>query len=211
MPGKLDYKKEYQELYLPKGKPAFIQVPTINFIMVDGRGDPNGEEYHNAVGLLYALSFTIKMSKMGGNQPDGYFDYVVPPLEGLWDCGCVGYDGEHRENWVWTSMIRQPDFVTKEVFAWACEQAAKKKPELDVAKARLETYDEGACVQMMHIGPFSTEPASIEQIDRFIKAHDLIDDCGAERRHHEIYLSDPRKCAPERMKTVLRHPIRQKP
>jgi hypothetical protein len=206
---KLDYKKEYKDLYLPKGKPVFIHVPPINFIMVDGQGDPDGEEYHNAVGLLYALSFTIKMSKMGGNQPDGYFDYVVPPLEGLWDCGCDGFDPERRGSWIWTSMIRQPDFVTQEVFTWACEQAVKKKPEFDFTKARLETYNEGACVQIMHNGPFSTESASIEQIDRFIKENNYIDDCG-ERRHHEIYLSDPRKCAPERLKTVLRHPVRKK-
>jgi len=210
MAEKLDYKKEYKDLYMPKGKPVFIQVPAIQFIMVDGRGDPDDEEYQNAVGLLYALSFTIKMSKMGGNQPDGYFDYVVPPLEGLWNCEMKGFDPDHRETWSWTSMIRQPDFVTQNVFAWACEQAAKKKPELDFTKARLETYDEGACVQIMHVGPFRTEPDSVRQIDQFIKEHDYIDDCGGERWHHEIYLSDPRKCVPERMKTVLRHPIKAK-
>ena len=209
MPEKLDFKKVYQDLYLPKNKPVLIKVPAINFIMVDGHGDPNGAEYHDAVGILYALSFSIKMSKMGGNQPEGYFDYVVPPLEGLWGCEGNGYDPEHRNTWSWTSMIRQPDFVTQEVFDWACKQAEKKKPELDFTKARLAGYDEGDCVQIMHIGPFSTEPDSIEQIDQFIRESNLIDDCG-ERRHHEIYLSDPRKCAPERMKTVLRHPVIQK-
>lgn len=207
---KLDYKKEYQDLYLPKGKPVFIEVPAINFIMVDGCGDPNGEEYHNAVGILYALSYTIKMSKMGAHRPEGYFEYVVPPLEGLWECGCDGFDADHRDVWSWTSMIRQPDFVTPEVFAWACAQAAKKKPELDFTKARLETYDEGACVQIMHIGPFSTESESVAQIDRFISENGYADDCGGKRRHHEIYLLDPRKCAPERMKTVLRHPVIKK-
>jgi hypothetical protein len=206
---KLDFKKEDRDLYLPKGKPAFIHVPAIPFIMADGRGDPNGQEYRDAVGLLYALSFTIKMSRMGGNQPKGYFDYVVPPLEGLWDCGTVGFDPEHRDSWRWTSMIRQPDFVTQEVFQWACEQAEKKKPELDFTKARLEIYDEGACVQMMHLGPYSTESASIEQMEQFMKENQLIDDCGEERRHHEIYCSDPRKTAPERLKTVLRHPVRK--
>lgn len=210
MPEKMDFKKEYQDLYLPKGKPVLVKVPAINFIMVDGHGDPNGEEYHNAVGILYALSYAIKMSKMGGNQPDGYFDYVVPPLEGLWDCETTGFDPEHRDTWSWTSMIRQPDFVTQQVFDWTCEQAAKKKPELDFTKARLAVYNEGESVQIMHIGPFSTEPTSVEQIDQFIRENNLIDDCGGERRHHEIYLNDPRKCAPERMKTVLRHPVKQK-
>ncbi len=208
MTEKLDYKKEYRDLYLPGGKPVSIAVPKIRFIMVDGRGDPNGEEYGSAVGLLYALSYTIKMSKMGGNTPEGYFDYVVPPLEGLWDCGCDGFDGKHRESWSWTSMIRQLEFVTQEVFDWACAQAAKKKPEYDYKKARLVDYDEGECVQIMHTGPFSTEPESVEKLERFIRENGLIDDCG-ERRHHEIYMKDPRKCAPENMKTVLRHPVRR--
>ncbi len=207
---KLDFKKEYKDLYLPKDKPVFIQVPPMKFIMVDGRGDPNGEDYHTAVGLLYALSFTIKMSKMSGNQPQGYFDYVVPPLEGLWDGDGSGFDLEKRDSWSWTSMIRQPDFVTQEVFDWACGQTAKKKPELNVSKVRLASYDEGACVQIMHVGPYSSEPASIDKIKQFIDINNLIDTCGGERRHHEIYLSDPRKTAPKRIKTVLRHPVRQK-
>lgn len=211
MADKLDYKKEYSDLYLPKGEPVFIQVPAISFIMVDGHGDPNGEEYQNAVGILYALSFTIKMSKMGASQPEGYFDYVVPPLEGLWGCGDdQQFDLHRRDAWVWTSMIRQPEFVTDEVFHRACEQAAKKKPELDFSKARLAVYEEGPCVQLMHVGPFSTEPASVEKIEQFIREHHFIDDCGGERRHHEIYLSDPRKAAPEKLKTVLRHPVRQR-
>ncbi|HEX3038876.1 MAG TPA: GyrI-like domain-containing protein [Caproiciproducens sp.] len=208
MTEKLDYKKEYRDLYLPGGKPVFIAVPKIRFIMVDGSGDPNGEEYGNAVGLLYVLCYTIKMSKMGGNTPDGYFDYVVPPLEGLWDCGCDGFDGEHRENWSWTSIIRQPEFVTQEIFDWACARAAKKKPEYDYKKARLVDYEEGECVQIMHTGPFSTEPESVEKLERFIRDNGLADDCG-ERRHHEIYMKDPRKCARENMKTVLRHPVRK--
>lgn len=208
MAEKLDYKKAYRDLYLPGSKPVFITVPKIRFIMVDGRGDPNEEEYSNSVGILYSLSYTIKMSKMGGNTPDGYFDYVVPPLEGLWDCGIDGFDGEHRENWRWTSMIRQPEFVTQEVFAWACAQAAKKKPEYDYTKARLIDYDEGECAQIMHTGPFSTEPESLEKLEQFIRENGLLDDCG-EHRHHEIYMKDPRKCAPENMKTVLRHPVRK--
>lgn len=206
--GKLDYKKEYRDLYLPKGKPAFIDVPAIPFIMVDGHGDPDGEEYHNSVEMLYAISFTIKMSKMNGTQPEGYFDYVVPPLEGLWGCDEVPFDLQKRDTWCWTSMIRQPEFVTEEVFHRACGLAAKKKPELDFSGARLAVYAEGPCVQMMHIGPFCEEPASLALMEEYMRENNLIDDC-AERLHHEIYLSDPRKTAPEKMKTVLRHPVRR--
>ncbi len=204
---KLDYKKEYPDLYLPKNKPVFLTVPAIPFLMVDGHGDPNGEEYQNSVGVLYSLSFTIKMSKMGWNQPEGYFDYVVPPLEGLWGCNDGAFAIEKRDAWCWTSMIRQPEFVTEEVFQWALAQAAKKKPELDFSKARLATYAEGPCVQILHVGPFRDEPNSLALIEKFISENHYIDDCG-ERRHHEIYLSDPRKTAPDKMKTVLRHPVR---
>ncbi len=208
MADKLDYKKEYSDLYLPKGKPTFIEVPSIPFIMVDGQGDPNGQDYQNAVSVLYALSFTIKMSKMGSDQPEGYFEYVVPPLEGLW--GSEGpFDLHRRDVWRWTSMIRQPEFVTDEVFHWARKQAAKKKPELDFSKARFAVYEEGPCVQMMHIGPFRDEPASIARMEEYIRENHLVDDITGERRHHEIYLSDPRKTAPEKMKTVLRHPVRR--
>lgn len=204
---KLDYKKEYRDLYLPKETPAFIEVPAIPFIMLDGRGDPDREEYQNAVGVLYALSFTIKMSKMGGVQPAGYFDYVVPPLEGLWDCDGP-LDLKRRDLWRWTSMLRQPEFVTEEVFQWACGQATKKKLELDFSKARFAVYTEGPCVQMMHTGPYCDEPASVAQMEQYMKENHYIDDCGEKRRHHEIYLSDPRKTAPEKLKTVLRHPVR---
>ncbi len=207
---KLDFKKEYKDFYLPKSKPAFIQVPPISFVMVDGHGDPNGAEYQNAVSLLYALTFTIKMSKMSGNQPKGYFEYVVPPLEGLWNCDDGPFDLKRRDAWCWTSMIRQPDFVTPEVFNWACEEAAKKKKDLDFSKARFETYEEGMCVQILHIGPYSTEPESVAKIAEFITENGLMDDIGKKRRHHEIYLGDPRKTAPERLKTVLRHPVRAK-
>lgn len=210
MSDKLDFKKEYKDLYLPKDEPAEIEVPAIKFIMVDGAGDPNGEEYQQAIELLYALSFTIKMSKMSGSQPQGYFEYVVPPLEGLWDCGAVGFDPDHRDRWCWTSMIRQPDFVTDAVFRWAVEQVAKKKPGLDVSKARLSIYDEKLCVQIMHIGPFRTEQNSIDKMKTFINENNLIDECGTDRRHHEIYLSDPRKTKPEKLKTVLRHPVKRK-
>jgi len=203
----LDYKKQYQDLYQPKNKPMLIKVPPINFIMMDGKGDPQGQEYQNAIAALYALSFTIKMSKMSGSQPEGYFEYVVPPLEGLWDCDDGQFSLERRDHWVWTSMIRQPEFVTAEVFRWACQEVCAKKPEVDVSRARFEIYDEGLCVQMMHIGPYADEPASIAQIAEFITKNQLRDMCGGTRQHHEIYVSDPRKTAPEKLKTVLRHPV----
>ncbi len=204
---KLDYKKEYQDLYLPKNKPMLITVPPINFIMVDGKGDPNGEEYQNAVAALYALSYTIKMSKMSGRQPQGYFEYVMPPLEGLWSCDDGKFSYTRRDRWVWTSGIRQPEFVTHEVFCWACEEVNRKKPEVDITRARLATYDEGLCVQMMHIGPYADEPASIAQMTAFMTENQLRDMCGSSRWHHEIYLNDPRKTVPEKLKTVLRHPV----
>ena len=207
MSGKLDFKKEYRDLYLPGDAPALIEVPPMRFIMVDGAGDPNGEEYHQAMELLYSLSFTIKMSKLSGKAPEGYFEYVVPPLEGLWDCGAAGFNPA-RDAWRWTSMIRQPDFVTDEVFDRACGQVAKKKPGFQVPKARLELYEEKLCVQLMHTGPYSAEQASIDKITAFIAENNLTDECGSgrnDRRHHEIYLSDPRKTKPEKLKTVLRH------
>lgn len=207
---KLDFKKKYKDLYLPKDEPVLIQVPEMSFIMVTGEGAPESESYQNAVQILYSLTYTIKMSKMSGSQPEGYIDYVVPPLEGLWDsAAATGYD-PNRDQWRWTSMIRQPDFVTQRVFEWACEQAAKKKPDLDFHRAQLMTYDEGLCVQMMHTGPYSTERASINRMQQFIEANGLIDCCGTERKHHEIYLKDPRKTAPEKLKTVLRHPVSKK-
>ena len=207
---KFDYKKEYKDLYLPKNKPAMIDVPVMNFIMIDGEGDPSNTEYQLAVGALYALTFTIKMSKMSGSQPQGYFEYVVPPLEGLWWISGGNFDLEIRENWLWTSMIRQPEFVTGEVFEWACEECSRKKPELDLGKARIETFAEGLCVQMMHIGPYANEPESVALMRTFMSESNLVDETGSERKHHEIYLSDPRKTALEKLRTVLRHPVAYK-
>lgn len=204
---KLDYKKEYKDLYLPPKKPVRIQVPKIQYLMIDGQGAPEGESYQEAIALLYSVAFTIKMSKMSGSQPEGYFDYVVPPLEGLWNCSEKGYDPD-RNQWKWTSLLRQPEFVTQEVFRQAADQAAKKKPELDYARLRLETYDEGLCVQMLHTGPYSREQETIDTLAAFLEKEGLAYDHG--RRHHEIYLSDPRRCAPERLKTVLRLPAMKK-
>lgn len=209
MPDKLDYKKEYKDLYMPKNKPSLIEIPAMSFIKVNGKGGPQNEEYQNAISILYGLTFTIKMSKMGGNQPPGYFEYVVPPLEGLWWCEDGGFDFEKRDLWRWTSMIRQPEFVTPEVFGWAVGECKRKKPELDVSLAKLEEFSEGLCVQMMHIGPYSDEPESIKIMKDFMKENNLTDATGIERKHHEIYLSDPRKTAPEKLRTVLRHPVEQ--
>ncbi len=224
-PGKVDYKKEYKDLYVPKAKPSLVQVPEMAFIMVDGKGDPNtSQEYKDALELLYGLSYSIKMSKMGGDPPEGYFEYVVPPLEGLWETGNSVQDGQAQEangqvfqkegigdkdQFVWTSMIRQPEFVTEQVFLQAKEQLAAKKPELDVSAARFVVWEEGLCVQAMHKGPYDEEPATIEKIHKFLKTSGFVTDFSKERRHHEIYLSDPRRTAPEKLKTVLRFPVRE--
>ena len=206
MQDKIDFKKQYKDLYMPKATPSLIEVPLISYLMVDGSGAPEGESYQEALELLYSIAYTIKMSKMGGTQPEGYIDYVVPPLEGLWDCAAEGFDPD-RTKWTWTSLLRQPDFVTQDVFAWACGELKKKKPELNLERIRLEPYDEGLCVQIMHMGPYSEEQASIDKLTAFIQENGLKDACGLHRRHHEIYLSDPRRTAPEKLKTVLRHPV----
>ncbi|MDE5740977.1 MAG: GyrI-like domain-containing protein [Oscillospiraceae bacterium] len=208
---KLDYKKEYKDLYQPKSKPSLIDVPEMVFIAVDGAGDPNTcPAYKEAMEMLYGLSFGIKMSKMDGSQPEGYFEYVVPPLEGLWFADGVSFDGLNvtdKNKFKWISMIRQPEFVTEQVFETAREKLAKKKPDLDLSKARLMKYTEGLCVQIMHKGAYDDEPKSIELIKKFAAENGYAEDFSGVRYHHEIYLSDPRKCAPERLRTVIRHPV----
>jgi hypothetical protein len=212
MSDKLDYKKEYKNLYMPKNTPSKIDMPPINFIMVSGVGDPNeeGGAYQQAVGLLYALSYTIKMSRLGGKAPEGYFEYVVPPLEGLWWMagGFKGVDFTRKSDFCWVSMIRQPEFVTPKVFGWACSEVRKKKG-VDPSPARFETFEEGLCVQCMHIGPYDDEPATLAKIEDYISKKGLINDIGDIRRHHEIYLSDPRKGDPSKIRTVLRIPVRE--
>ena len=208
---KVDYKKRFPDLYAPKRAPAEIWVPELNFIMVDGRGNPNeaGGEYERALDLLYALCYTIKMSKLGQSVPEGYFEYVVPPLEGLWsmDDG-PGVDYSRKEAFCWTAMIRQPEFVTEAVFAWACCQVSEKK-QLDISKARLQRWTEGRCVQCMHLGSYDDEPATLKTLHQFAQEHGWTLEYTAQRRHHEIYLSDPRRVPPERLKTVLRLPIQE--
>jgi hypothetical protein len=207
MLAKIDFKKDYKDLYLPKTKPMLIDVPEMKFIMVDGTGDPNSEDYQQAVGILYALTFTIKMSKMSGKQPPGYYEYVVPPLEGLWWVSGGAFSFDQRDNWLWTSMIRQPEFVTPAVFDWAVEECGRKKPELELTRARFLSFTEGLCVQVLHVGPYADESCSVELMKALMVENSLIDETGSERKHHEIYLSDPRKTAQEKLKTVLRHPV----
>lgn len=209
---KIDYKKTEKHLYLPKS-PAVVQVPEMVFFAVDGQGDPNtSPAYAQAMELLYGLSFTVKMSKMGGEEPEGYFDYVVPPLEGLWWTEVPGFDGKppaDKNDFRWTSLIRQPDFVNEEVFAWAAERLAKKKPELDLTKARFLRWEEGLCAHLLHIGPYDAEPASIDRLTEFLLEQGCVPDFTDARRHHEIYLGDPRRTAPEKLKTVIRHPVKR--
>ena len=207
-----DYKKEYKEFYLPKKKPEIVDVPAMNYIAVRGTGDPNREDgdYQKAIGLLYAIAFTIKMSKRGGHQIDGYFDYVVPPLEGFWwQEGVEGFDYTSKELFHWISVIRLPDFVTRDDFAWAIAEATAKKKQ-DFSRVEFLTIEEGLCVQMLHIGPYDDEPGSVAMMDAFIAEQGYGNDFSDTRLHHEIYLSDVRRTAPEKLRTVLRHPIRKR-
>ena len=206
-----DYKKEFKEFYLPPAKPGIVTVPPMNFVAVRGKGDPNEEdgEYKRALGLLYGIAFTIKMSKKGDRRIEGYFDYVVPPLEGFWwQEGVQGVDYARKEDFEWISAIRLPDFVGADDFAWAVEEATAKK-KADFSKAEFLTIDEGLCVQCMHVGSYDDEPATVALMHEFMEAQGYALDITDERRHHEIYLSDARRTAPEKLKTVVRHPIRK--
>ena len=206
-----DYKKEYKEFYMPKNKPSIVEVPSMNYIAVRGKGNPNAEdsEYKQSIGLLYGIAFTIKMSKKGNHKIEGYFDYVVPPLEGFWwQNNTEGIDYSRKEDFNFISIIRLPDFVTKEDFDWAIEEAAKKKKE-DFSKVEFLTYDEGLCVQCMHIGSYDDEPATIEMMHDFMTCEGYELDITDKRFHHEIYLSDTRRVAPEKLKTVIRHPVKK--
>lgn len=207
-----DYKKEYKEFYMPKNTPSIVTVPKMNYIAVRGHGDPNqeGGEYKAAIGLLYGIAFTIKMSKKGSHQIEGYFDYVVPPLEGFWwQDGVEGIDYAHKDDFKWISVIRLPDFVTKEDFDWAIAEATAKK-KTDFSKVEFFSYDEGLCVQCMHIGSYDDEPATVEVMHKYMEEQGYVLDITQKRLHHEIYLSDARKVVPEKLKTVIRHPIKEK-
>ena len=205
-----DYKKEYKEFYVPPQNPTIVTVPPINYIAVRGEGDPNEEdgEYKQAIGLLYGIAYTIKMSKKSSRQIEGYFDYVVPPLEGFWwQDKLKGIDYAHKENFKWISLIRLPDFVTKTDLEWAVREATQKK-KLDFSKVEFLTYDEGLCVQCMHIGSYDDEPETVKLMHEYMEQQGYSIDIAENRFHHEIYLSDARKVAPEKLKTVIRHPIK---
>ena len=207
-----DYKKEYKEFYMPKSKPSIVTVPEMNYIAVRGKGDPNEEdgEYKKAIGLLYGIAFTIKMSRKGDHRIDGYFDFVVPPLEGFWwQDGVQGVDYANKDTFNWISVIRLPDFVSREDFDWAVEEASAKK-KTDFSKVEFFTYDEGLSVQCMHIGSYDDEPETVKLMHEYMDEQGYELDITEERMHHEIYLSDARKVEPEKRKTVIRHPIKKK-
>lgn len=212
-----DYKKEYKEFYLPKAKPGIIEIPPMNYLAVRGKGDPNLEnsEYKQSIGLLYAIAFTIKMSKKSDYKIAGYFDYVVPPLEGFWwqdnlelqhsQSGVIDYSRKSDFNFI--SAIRLPDFVTRSDFDWAIAEATEKKKR-DFAKVEFFTYDEGLCVQCMHLGSYDAEPETIKTMHQYIAEEGYVLDIQNPRYHHEIYLSDPRRCQISKLRTVIRHPIK---
>ena len=205
-----DFKKEYKEFYLPPAKPVVVTVPKANYIAVRGKGDPNeeGGAYQQAIGILYAVAYTLKMSYKTDHRIEGFYDYVVPPLEGFWwQEGIDGIDYSDKSTFCWISVIRLPDFITKADFDWAV-QAASKKKKIDCSKAEFLTVDEGLCVQIMHIGPYDDEPASVALMDQYLVENGYMNDLSDTRLHHEIYLSDARKVAPENWKTVIRHPIK---
>ena len=206
-----DYKKEYKEFYMPKNKPSIVDVPKMNYIAIRGIGNPNDEngDYQNTLGLLYGIAYTIKMSYKGTHKIDGFFEYVVPPLEGFWwQDGVDGVDYAHKEKFHFISLIRLPDFVKKEDFDWAVEEATKKKKQ-DFSRVEFFTYDEGLCVQCMHVGSYDDEPKTVDLMNKYMEEKGYILDITENRFHHEIYLSDPRKCDVSKLKTVIRHPIKK--
>ena len=206
-----DFKKEYKEFYLPPAKPTIVTVPKANYIAVRGKGNPNDEggAYQQAIGILYAVAYTLKMSYKTDYRIEGFYDYVVPPLEGFWwQDGIDGIDYSDKSTFCWISVIRLPDFITKADFDWAVQTASKKK-KIDCSTVEFLTIEEGLCVQIMHIGPYDDEPASVALMDKFLAENGYENDLSSTRLHHEIYLSDARKVAPENWKTVIRHPIKK--
>ncbi len=206
-----DYKKEYKEFYMPKNKPSIVEIPKMNYIAVRGKGNPNDEngEYKNSIELLYGIAFTIKMSYKGNYKIEGYFEYVVPPLEGFWwQEGIKGIDYSKKDKFEFISVIRLPDFVTKKDFEWAVKEATEKKKK-DYSKVEFLTIDEGMCVQCMHIGSYDNEPKTVELMHQYMQENSYELDITNNRLHHEIYLSDPRRCDESKLKTVIRHPIKK--
>lgn len=206
-----DFKKEYKEFYMPKNKPEIVTVPQANYIAVRGKGNPNEIDgaYQKAISILYAVAYTLKMSYKTEHKIEGFFEYVVPPLEGFWWQDNVdGIDYADKAAFNWISVIRLPEFITKKDFEWAVETASEKK-KLDCSSAEFLTVDEGLCVQIMHIGAFDDEPQTVTLMDEYIAQNGYENDITESRLHHEIYLSDARKVAPEKWKTVIRHPIKR--
>ncbi len=200
---KVDLKKELRHLYLPSARePSIVEVPEMNFIMIDGSGDPNtAREYQEALEALYALSYTLKFKLKLGPEAR---DFTVMPLEGLWWTDDMGrFSMDAKDEWKWSSMIMQPEPVTQELFEVAVEEVRRKKDPPALDRARLEAYDEGLSAQIMHIGPYAEEAPTIERLHAFIEEQG----CRLRGKHHEIYLGDPRRTAPERLKTVLRQPM----
>ena len=206
-----DFKKEYKEFYLPKNKPQIVNVPKANYIAIRGQGNPNeeGGAYKKAIEILYAVAYTLKMSYKTDYKIAGFFEYVVPPLEGFWwQDGICGVDYSKKDEFNWISIIRLPDFITRENFDWAVKTASEKK-KIDCSKAEFLTIEEGLCVQIMHMGSFDDEPASLEKMDKYLEENGYEKDFSDTRLHHEIYLSDPRKTTPDKQKTVIRHPVKK--
>ena len=207
-----DFKKEYKELYMPKNKPGIVTVPKANYIAIRGKGDPNekGGAYQQAISALYAIAYTLKMSYKTDYRIEGFFEYVVPPLEGFWwQDGVAGVDYSDKSTFCWISVIRLPDFITKSDFEWSVESATKKK-KIDCSAAEFLTIDEGLCVQIKHLGPFDEEPATVEIMNKYLYENGYESDFSDTRLHHEIYLSDARKVAPEKWKTIIRHPVKKR-
>lgn len=206
-----DFKKEYKEFYMPKNKPEIVTVPQANYIAVRGKGNPNEIDgaYQKAISILYAVAYTLKMSYKTEHKIEGFFEYVVPPLEGFWWQDNVdGIDYADKAAFNWISVIRLPEFITQKDYEWAVETASEKK-KLDCSSAEFLTVDEGLCVQIMHIGAFDDEPQTVTLMDEYIAQNGYENDITESRLHHEIYLSDARKVAPEKWKTVIRHPIKR--
>jgi hypothetical protein len=199
----IDYKKELRQLYAPSAKqPALVEVPPLHFLMIDGQGDPNrAPAYAAAVEALYALAYTLKFKVKRG--PAGV-DFAVMPLEGLWwGAGIDWHDADQRAGWQWTMMIMQPEYVTAELFEQALAETRAKKPGLALDRVRFERYDEGQAAQIMHIGPYAIEGPTIARVHAFIAQQGR----SLRGKHHEIYLGDPRKSAPEKLRTVIRQPV----
>ena len=206
-----DYKKEYKEFYMPKNKPEIVKIPPMNYVAVRGKGNPNAEggDYQKAISILYTVAYTLKMSYKTDYKIEGFFEYVVPPLEGFWwQDNIKGIDYSNKDAFHWISVIRLPDFISERDFAWAVQTATRKK-KLDCSPAEFLTIDEGLCVQIMHLGSFDSEPATIALMDNYLTGQGFVNDLNEQRLHHEIYMSDARRVAPEKWKTVIRHPIKK--